>query len=199
MTREQIAEAVRYLAYSSRQASRLPLLLHRANAGDFTGIAEYLRRYRDGRLFEGLYLSITCAEDVPFLPQDAEARDEGTFLGSYRIREQRAACAEWPRGKKPPHHSQPVRSKVPVLITSGELDPVTPPTHGDLVAKTLPNAMHIRVPAGAHGLGGLRGLECLNGIKRDFVQRGVVTGLDASCIRNISRSGFDIPIGGEVP
>ena len=199
MTRDQVAEAVRYLLYATRQASRLPLLLHRASAGDFSAIAEYLKSYRLGALYDGLYLSITCAEDVPFLPKDAEARDQGTFLGSYRIREQRAACAEWPRGDVPSYHGQPVRSRVPVLITTGSLDPVTPPAHGDLVAKTLPNALHIRVPAGAHGLGGLQGLDCLAAIKRDFVQRGTTAGLDISCVRNIARPAFDMPSGGEVP
>ncbi len=199
ITRDQVAEAIRYLLYVTRQASRLPLLLHRASGGDFSPIAEYLRSYRLGVLYDGLYLSITCAEDVPFLPKDAEARDQGTFLGSYRIREQRAACAEWPRGTVPSHHGEPVRSQVPVLITTGTLDPVTPPANGDLVAKTLPNALHIRVPAGAHGLGGLQGLDCLAAIKRGFVQRGTATGLDTSCVRKIVRPAFDMPSGGEVP
>jgi pimeloyl-ACP methyl ester carboxylesterase len=199
MTRDQVAESVRYVTYASRQASRLPMLLHQASGGDFTGIAEYLRNYRLGRLYDGLYLSITCAEDVPFVPKDAEARDAGTYLGTYRIREQRAACAEWPRGSVPRYHGEPVRSRVPVLITTGLLDPVTPPAHGDLVAQTLPNSVHIRVPAGAHGFGGLRGLDCLDTIRRDFVQRGSVKGLDTSCVRKIARPGFDIPAGGEVP
>ena len=199
MTRDQVAESIRYLAYTSRQASRLPLLLHRASAGDFTGIAEYLRTYRTFGLANGLYLSITCAEDVPFLPKDAEARDHGTFLGSYRILEQRAACAEWPRGTVPPYRGEPVRSQVPVLITSGLLDPVTPPEHGDLVARTLPNALHLRVASGAHALGGLLGLECVAEIKRNFIQRAAINGLDTSCLRSIVRPGFDMPSGGEVP
>ena len=158
-----------------------------------------LRTYRTFGLANGLYLSITCAEDVPFLPKDAEARDQGTFLGSYRILEQRAACAEWPRGTVPPYRGEPVRSQVPVLITSGLLDPVTPPEHGDLVARTLPNALHLRVPSGAHALGGLLGLECVAEIKRNFIQRAAIEGFDTSCLRSIVRPGFDMPSGGEVP
>ncbi|MGI8617606.1 MAG: alpha/beta fold hydrolase [Gemmatimonadaceae bacterium] len=69
MTRNNVAEAIRYMTYSSREASRVPRLLHRAHQGDFTGIAEYLFRRRTPGTFEALYLSITCTEDVPFSPQ----------------------------------------------------------------------------------------------------------------------------------
>ena len=37
----------------------------------------------------------------------------------------------------------PVTSDVPVLILSGGLDPVTPPSYGAEVASTLPNSRHV--------------------------------------------------------
>lgn len=192
MTRDNVAEAIRYLTYSSRQASRVPMLLHRAYQGDFTGLAHYLRDYRRRGTFEALYLSITCAEDVPFLSEEAETKDEGTYLGSYRVREQKAACAEWPKGAVPTWHGQPVRSRVPVLITTGLLDPVTPASGGDLVARMLSNSLHLKIPGGAHGLGGLRGLDCLVGIKRDFIERASVTRLGTGCVKDIARPAFDM-------
>ena len=71
----------------------MPWVIHRAFEGDFTPIADFLIRWRANGSFDGLYLSITCAEDVPFIAADAAERDEPTYLGSYRVREQRAACA----------------------------------------------------------------------------------------------------------
>jgi pimeloyl-ACP methyl ester carboxylesterase len=192
MTRHNVAEAIRYLTYSSRGASRVPLLLHRAHLGDFTGLANYLRDYRNPGTFEALYLSITCTEDVPFLSKDAASDDEDTYLGGYRVREQRAACAEWPRGAVPAWHGEPVRADVPVLITTGLLDPVTPASGGDLVARTLPNSFHLKVPSGGHGLAGLRGLECLGEIKRDFIERASVVGLSTECLKGIARPGFEM-------
>jgi pimeloyl-ACP methyl ester carboxylesterase len=192
MTRNNVAEAVRYLTYSSRGASRVPRLLHRAHQGDFTGLADYLRDYRNPGTFEALYLSITCAEDVPFLSKDAAAQDEDTYLGGYRVREQQAACAEWPRGAAPAWQGQPVRADVPVLITTGLLDPVTPASGGDLVAKTLPNSLHLKVPAGGHGFAGLRGLECLVEIKREFIERASVVGLNTDCLKRIARPAFEM-------
>jgi pimeloyl-ACP methyl ester carboxylesterase len=191
MTRDNVAEAVRYMTYSSRESSRVPLLLHRAHGGDFSGLAAFLRRYRTPGTFEALYLSITCAEDVPFLPADAATRDKDTYLGDYRVRQQQAACRDWPRGAAAPTHGTPVRSRVPVLITSGMLDPVTPPAFGDEVAQTLTDVLHLKVPSGAHGLRGLTGLDCLERIDRDFVDRGTTASLDVACVTKIRRAGFD--------
>lgn len=192
MTRDNVAEAIRYLTYSSRGASRVPRLLQRAYDGDFTGLASYLRDYRNPGTFEALYLSITCTEDVPFLSKEAAAQDEDTYLGSYRVREQQAGCAEWPRGVVPSWHGSFVRSTVPVLITTGLLDPVTPPSGGDLVAKTLPNSLHLKVPSGGHDLAGLRGLDCVVALERDFVERASVTGLRTDCLAGIARPGFEM-------
>ncbi|HSC25851.1 MAG TPA: alpha/beta fold hydrolase [Vicinamibacterales bacterium] len=192
LTRDHVAEAVRYMTYSAREASRVPLALHEAARGDYGSLAQFLLRWRSGGTFDGLYLSITCAEDVPFVSPDAAERDESTYLGGYRVRQQRAACAEWPRGAVPDWHGQPVHSDLPVLIISGELDPVTPPSHGEEVARTLPNSLHIRVPFAGHSPHGLDGLACLDGLTREFIERGSVNGLDASCVATeVRRAGFD--------
>jgi pimeloyl-ACP methyl ester carboxylesterase len=190
LTRENVAEAIRYLLYSTAGASRVPLYLHDAYGGDFSSIAAFLIRWRARGTFDGLYLSATCAEDVPFVAAGAAEIDDATFLGGYRVREQRAACDLWPRGEKPAVSGEPVTSGVPVLIISGLLDPVTPPENGDVLARTLPRSLHVRVPSGGHALHGLQGLDCLEQLKRDFLARGTVDGLDASCVSGISRQGF---------
>jgi pimeloyl-ACP methyl ester carboxylesterase len=190
LTRENVAEAIRYLLYSTAGASRVPLYLHEAFGGDFSSIAAFLIRWRARGTFDGLYLSATCAEDVPFVAAGAAEADDPTFLGGYRVREQRAACAVWPRGEKPVASGEPVTSGVPVLIISGLLDPVTPPENGDVLARTLTRSLNVRVPSGGHSLHGLQGLECLERLKRDFVARGTVDGLDTSCVSAISREGF---------
>jgi pimeloyl-ACP methyl ester carboxylesterase len=190
LTRDHVAEAIRYLLYSTAGASRVPLNLHEAHTGDFLGIASFLLRWRIRGTFDGLYLSITCAEDVPFVAAGAADADEPTFLGSYRIRQQRAACDAWPRGTKPSSSDQPVTSRVPVLIISGSLDPVTPSENGDVLARTLARSVHVRVPSGGHSLYGLQGLDCIETMKRLFVERGTIDGLDTSCVAGIKRSMF---------
>jgi len=141
----------------------------------------------------GLYLSITCAEDLPWIKAgEGERLAANTFLGDYRLRQQREACALWPRATIPGDYSEPVRASAPVLILTGQWDPVTPPSNGDAAARNLPNSLHIVVPHGAHGFGGLEGIDCIGRLNTEFVDKGTVKGLDTSCVKNIRRKGFSV-------
>ncbi|HEV2836218.1 MAG TPA: alpha/beta hydrolase, partial [Pyrinomonadaceae bacterium] len=95
-----------------------------------------------------------------------------------------------PRAEVEREYSQPVRSDVPVLILTGEWDPVTPPSNGERVSKTLTNSLHVVVPHGAHGLDGLEGMECIDRMIVSFVDSGTTKTLDTSCVKNIRRKGF---------
>ena len=77
----------------------------------------------------------------------------GTFLGSYRVRQQMAACRQWPGGDRRPDSARPVVSDVASLLFSGDLDPVTPVRFGDEVARSLRNGKHIVLKGNGHALG----------------------------------------------
>ncbi len=194
LSRDLAAEAIRYMLYNPISASRVPIAIHAAAGGNFVPIAQAAVRYRInmvGTGSNGMYLSVTCAEDVPWIkPGEGERMAENTFLGDYRLRQQREACALWPRAKVERDYAQPVRSDVPVLILTGEWDPVTPPSNGETVAKTLPNSLHIVVPHGAHGIDGLEGIECVDRITNEFIERATTKGIDTACVKNIRRKWF---------
>jgi pimeloyl-ACP methyl ester carboxylesterase len=194
LSRDLAGEAVRYMLYQSGSAGRIPLYIHLASQGNYAPLATAALMFRQrivGSGATGLYLSITCAEDVPFV-QDGPARTklDDTFLGDYRYRQMREACNEWPRGEVEKDYFKPVRSSVPVLITTGRLDPVTPPLYGDRVAKGMPNSLHVVVPSGGHGFSGLEGVSCIDDLIANFVIAGSLKGLDISCVRSIRRQGF---------
>lgn len=194
LSRDLAGEAIRYMLYQSGAASRIPLFLHLAAQGDFAPLAETAIFYRQ-RLVStgsnGMYLSVTCAEDLPWIkPGEGERNGANTFLGDYRLRQQREACALWPRADIPKDYAEPTRADVPALILTGQWDPVTPPLYGDMAAKHLPNSLHLVVPSGGHGFGGLDGLDCIANLVADFVNRGTTSGLDTSCVKNIRRGGF---------
>ncbi len=198
LSRDLAAEAVRYMLYHPGAASRAPLLLHQAAQGNFSPLAEAALSYRRNLVAtgsNGMYLSVTCAEDLPWIKSGEGERLAGnTFLGDYRLRQQREACALWPRATIPRDYSEPVRGSAPVLILTGEWDPVTPPSNGEATARHLPNSLHVIVPHGAHGFGGLEGLDCIERLSTDFVVRGTVKGLDTSCVKNIRRKGFNVKL-----
>jgi pimeloyl-ACP methyl ester carboxylesterase len=198
LNRDLAAEAIRYMLYSPSPAARVPLFLHHAAQGNFVPLAETALLYRRQLVAtgsNGLYLSITCAEDLPWIkPGEGERLATNTFLGDYRLRQQREACSLWSQASLPKDYREPTRADAPVLIFTGEWDPVTPPAHGDAVAKSLPNSLHVVVPHGAHGFGGLQGVDCVLRLFVEFVDRGTVKGLDTSCVKNIKRSGFALTL-----
>lgn len=196
LSRNVAAEAVRYMLYNPGGAARLPLVLHQAAAGDFAPLAQIALRFRRtlvGTGSNGMYLTVTCAEDVPWVKRgegESERNAQNTFLGDYRLQQQREACGLWPRATINSDYFEPVVSDVPVLMITGEWDPVTPPANGDFVARTFSNNLRVVVPHGAHGLGGLEGADCVDRLMAEFVGRGTTRGLDPSCVKNIRRRGF---------
>jgi len=196
LTRDLAAEAVRYMLYNPAAARRIPLIIHQSATGDFAPLAQSALQFRQNLVAtgsNGMYLSITCAEDLPWIkPGEGERLSANTFLGDYRLRQQREACALWPRAKIPAGYSEPVRGSAPVLILTGEWDPVTPPANGDAAARYLPNSLHIIVPHGGHGFGGLEGIDCLQRLMTQFVAEGTTKNLDTSCVKSIRRRGFAV-------
>ncbi len=194
LSRDLAAEAVRYMLYHPGPAGRIPLILHLAAEGNFKPLAEAAINYRRQIVATGatgLYISITCAEDLPWIKAgQGEKNAQNTFLGDYRLRDQREGCELWPKAEVAKDYTAPIRSNVPVLIVTGQWDPVTPPLYGDRTAKGFPNSLHVVVPSGGHGLGALTGLECLSKITSTFIEKGTVTAIDTGCVKNIRREGF---------
>ncbi len=194
VSRDLFAETIRYMLYSPPTAGFVPAVVHAAAAGDFAPAAEqalFSRVNIVNGIGTGLYLSITCAEDLPWIdPGDARARSQGTFLRDYRYRQQKAACDVWPRAPVPAGFNQPVRSEVEALLLSGTLDPVTPPAHAEAVAAGLPNARNVVVPHGAHEWDGLIGDECIYDLMVETIRRGSARELRTSCVEKIRRPPF---------
>jgi pimeloyl-ACP methyl ester carboxylesterase len=190
-----VAETLRYMLYQSGATSLVPAAMHKAATGDFNWLARRAFRARSAPngagVFEGIYIAITCAEDVPFTDATREAEEaRNTFLGDYRMRQQRAACAIWDRSPVPADLRTPVKSNATVLLVTGSYDPVTPPRYAAEVAKSLTNVVNVVVPFGGHGLAGLAGLDCVDRLMRQTIERGSVSGLDTGCVAKIRRAGF---------
>jgi pimeloyl-ACP methyl ester carboxylesterase len=188
--RDVFAEKLRSEMYTPPGARRLPFVIHRAAQGDF---APFLKMsiheddpasaVSDFTIADGMYLSVTCAEDVPLInPREAVSVNRGTFFGDYRVRQQRRACRYWRRAVMPAGYDQPVTSNAPVLIFSGYMDPVTPPAWGAEVASHFPNSKNVVIRHHAHVPVGLTNIECLDKVTLDFLQRASAANLDTSCL-----------------
>ena len=75
--RDIFAEKLRTQMYSRDSGSRIPLVIHEAAHGNFAPfLNEAIPADRSAPDFiaDGMYLSVTCAEDVPFIGQAEAAR-----------------------------------------------------------------------------------------------------------------------------
>lgn len=148
--------AVAGLVYSTlaTDPSTLPLLLEQLADGDTT-IFE-LTDLGPGLLAEGLRLSIECAESIARADPSAirvnDAAHPDLALAFRRFPEP-VACPRWPVGPSSASSPEPVSSDVPVLLVSGGLDPITPPSVAAHAARSLGRAQHHVVPIGGHGAG----------------------------------------------
>ncbi|HZS58868.1 MAG TPA: alpha/beta fold hydrolase [Gemmatimonadaceae bacterium] len=203
LNRNLFAEAIRYMLYSSNSASWVPAVVHAAATGNLTPVAEraVLYRYRLlGTGDTGLYLAVTCDEDVPYVDTTKSAAlGQGTFLGNYRLHDQSAACRAWPHVVVDPSFREPTRSAVPSLVFSGQWDPVTPPANGVLAAQTLSRSRHLVVQSGGHGYDGLAGVACVDSLWVRFILKPDPDALDAHCVASIRRPAFPIALPWDHP
>ena len=183
-------DGVRWALYNPEASAALPLIIHQAADGDFARLAQASVNSRLGAIggiTQGMFFSVTCAEDIPFIdPSQVAARTAGTFLGDYRVAQQTAACGVWPKARIEPSHREPVRSDIPVLVKNGERDPVTPPDFGPRVTQGMTRAVRVVVPWGSHGGDN----DCVDKIQMDFLEKGSGEGLDLSCVKEIRMTPF---------
>lgn len=193
--RAGLSGVVRNLLYVPQLGALLPLAVEQALQGDFgTFIAAADAFARGVHLSSGMFLSIVCAEDVPrFSASEVEEQTRGTFLGSDWLADMRAGCEAWPAAKLPESYFEAVRSDTPTLLLSGDLDPVTPPSWGEHVARDLSRARHVVVPGAGHGASTLG---CVPSLIAEFLEALAPDELDASCVERLERPAFFTSVQG---
>jgi pimeloyl-ACP methyl ester carboxylesterase len=176
----RVAEWLRTRLYRAEGAAELPWLIHQAHRGNYAPIVDGIlegTRNRDsiGTAFSfGLFFSITCNDDIPFIEEDAVRRaSRGTTLGDYRVRQQQAACELWPRGEIPADYRNPVLSDVPVMFVSGDSDPATSLQLTEHVTPNFPN----RIEVVLQGRGHTEWTDCVATLYEKFIRAGDKPGL----------------------
>ncbi|KLI98318.1 cysteine protease [Luteimonas sp. FCS-9] len=167
-------------SYAPQTASLLPLMLDEAAHGRYgplLSLSQLMNANVGGQMTRGMQWSVLCAEDAGRYREDAGARD--TILGPEVARMFFGACRTWPAGAPPADHTAPLRSDVPALLLSGELDPVTPPAYAERVLAGLPNARHLVLDGQGHGT---LALGCTPKLVAQFIESTDAKALDAACL-----------------
>jgi pimeloyl-ACP methyl ester carboxylesterase len=180
--------ALRTLLYAADYRTMVPELITRAAAGDLAPLfATSLRIVGDlGQGMNiGLQLSVVCAEDASRVGPELSAAAKSQPLVATVFERVDAACREWPKGAVPEAFHAATAVDTPVLVLSGGLDPVTPPSNGELAAQSLPNATHIVAPGYAHLVSPFG---CAPRLIARFVDDGNAQQLPGDCVKALRES-----------
>jgi pimeloyl-ACP methyl ester carboxylesterase len=188
----ELVTAIRYQLYSAAISAALPFYVASATEGDFAPIAGLLPQLLymlPNIASEGLWASVRCAEEAPFIdmPRAVQA-SQNTVLGTIRLEQQEAICSSWPRGRIPSDFHDPVVSDVPVLLMAGEVDAATPVWMAEEAAKTLANGKLVVFANSSHWDSGEPG--CYAGMVSRFLADASVENIDSSCAAEIQRPPF---------
>ena len=196
LTRQMLSDLVFNTLYVPELVATLPLSIHTAYADvNYVPLISQAFLVNAG-LYDGMFYAVTCTEDAPLISaEQAAKRSEGSIFGDRTV-EFAAVCAAWPKGQVSPDFRQPVRSDVPVLIFSGEADPITPPWHAAKVAESLTNELHVVFAGMGHGNLSNR---CTVTVFKDFIDSASTAGLDTSCAKEIQPPPFFVDFSGPRP
>ncbi len=198
LTTDTLAVAIRFLSYASETQALIPLLIHEAiTSGDLSRLASQAVLVMTGlneMLSKGMELSVLCSEDYPFLDLDADYSD--SLMGNIFLDIIGLQCKVWPQNPAPAAFHRPVVSDLPVLLMSGERDPVTPPHYAAQTAETFPNSLNLVARGQAHSV--MKNV-CLRDITTEFIEKGSVENLDTSCVENIQAAPFFTSLLGPDP
>jgi TAP-like protein len=93
------------------------------------------------RLRYGAYYSIICNECMPFNNvKTFEDSSAGFWGGLSFYKDEFSICNIWNPGTPNSKDSAAVASNIPVLILSGEMDPIAPPSNGVIAQRSLPHS-----------------------------------------------------------
>lgn len=197
LSKEVFADRLRQLLYYPESAAYAPFIIDRAYLGDYAPLATMVQMVTQGLVQElavGLNLSVTCAEDIPFITESDVARTSAnSFEGDLRVRAQQRACRIWSVAPAPRSFVRPVRSDAPILMISGTDDPTSPPAFAEAALRYLPNARVLLIRNASHGTE----TPCGDRLIVEFIRARSAKDLDLkSCASEYHRPPFATSLAG---
>ncbi|UVI38411.1 alpha/beta fold hydrolase [Qipengyuania spongiae] len=191
--RDALGAALFAMLYIPQNYVQLPPLLEEASTGDFSPLFQAAAPFLFGvgdQVAWGMRWSVICGEDVRQIDlANIGAATAGTFMGRDTVEQEVMACSHWPEANIPEDYLKPVTSDKPVLIISGELDPVAGERWGEDIARTLANAVHL-VAEGASHYPPLPG--CTLRLMHEFFDGADLGTLDTGCVADLKAPALRI-------
>jgi len=197
----ELAAAIRLLAYQPRSIAILPLVINEAANDNFVPLAAQFQLTVTGladALALGMHNSVVCTEDLPFIDRDAIDFDalNKTFISAMQFEALETICSIWPQGPIDDDFNKPLATDIPVLLLSGTADPVTPPQYAELALVEMSNHSHI---VNTHQGHGQIAAGCMPDVIADFIAAADPGAADDSCMERAFIMPFFIDFSGPMP
>jgi pimeloyl-ACP methyl ester carboxylesterase len=197
----ELAGAIRLLAYNARSIAILPLLISEAASGNYEPLAAQFHMIAASMadaLALGMHNAVMCSEDVPFYDGDAIDYEalEASYIGIMQLDAIEAMCSLWPPGPVDEDFHTPLDTDIPVLLLSGDADPITPPRYAIDAMVDLGNARHLTNPEQGHGQ---VAVGCMPRLIGQFVKAASHADLDVACLERNFAMPFFLDFSGPQP
>ena len=129
---QELAAALRLLSYHPNSVAVMPMLINEAIRGNYAPLASQFMMIAasvSDAMSIGMHNAVVCTEDAPYFAGEQVSRDalDATYIGPLQLDALETICSVWPTGVLDEDFKTPLASDLPVLLLSGEADPVTPP------------------------------------------------------------------------
>lgn len=188
LTRAKFYGAIRMALYQTNVRALVPHAIHQAAKENYQPLLGLYALTTDGAgMAMGMHASVVCGEDIHRITPAMREQAKTSYVGKTMLESLEASCSVW---KVPPvdaSFSEPIKSDIPTLLLSGEIDPATPPSWGELAMEKLTNAKHFVAPYATHGVAYQ---SCANNLVAELVRTGSVKDLDGECLKKDVRRSF---------
>lgn len=198
---DEFAVAIRLLAYHPHSIAMMPLLVHEAGDGNYAPLASQFTMTTlamADQLSLGMHNAVMCAEDVPFYDRITidYAGLEASYMGALQLESLRTMCSVWPAGPVDAEFKAPLATELPVLLLSGDADPITPPAYAELARVDMKNFRHLVGKDQGHGQ---IAVGCMRGLVATFVETADPTAIDDECLQRSFVMPFFLDFSGPQP
>ncbi|MGE6434765.1 alpha/beta hydrolase [Shewanella baltica] len=188
MTRGKFYGSIRMALYQANVRALVPHAIHQAAKHNFQPILGlYSLTIDNAGMAMGMHASVVCGEDMHRITPAMREQAQHSFMGKTMLEGLEATCEVWKIPAVDDSFSEPISSDIPTLLLSGEIDPATPPSWGELAMEKLTNAKHFVAPYATHGVAYQ---SCANNLIADLVRSGSVKDLDGECLKKDVRRSF---------
>lgn len=156
---EDFKISIQQALYSKKLIQVLPLLITEFNHGNKEALSSLVTAFSGALSLDyGMYYCVSCNETLNFNSLSAFDKKSLNYKdlkgGLSFYRSDFKVCEKWNLGmaqnKSENDLSKFYASNIPVLIFSGEFDPITPSSNGLILSKKLKNSSFVTIPASGH-------------------------------------------------